>query len=644
MGNLLDKIQNTHDLKKLPQNDLPALAEEIRAYILDVVSKNGGHLASNLGAIHLTLALHYVFNSPQDKIIWDVSHQCYTHKILTGRKKAFKTLRKKDGISGFTKRDESEHDVFGTGHASTSISAALGIACANEFKNDKSKVVAVIGDGSMTGGLAFEGLNQTGHLKKNMIVVLNDNEMSISKNVGALSSFVSKMSTSSFANRLRKNATHFLKSIPSVGDMLYHFAKKGHTLITGLLTSGLLFECLDFRYLGPIDGHNTSELIEAFENIKKIDEPVLIHVLTRKGNGVSYAMEDPESYHGLGPFDVDTGKAIKKSDIPSYTKIFGETACELAKKDNKIIAITAAMKDGTGLDEFAKKFPKRFFDVGIAEEHAVTFAAGLASQGYKPIVSVYSTFLQRAYDQIVHDVCLQNLPVVFALDRAGIVGNDGPTHHGTFDLSYLRHIPNMTVMASKDENELRHMLYTATKINSPVAIRYPRGNGEGVKLDKNLKELPTGKAEVVKLDGGKEYILIVAIGNTVYPSLACAEKLNTENINVILINARFIKPLDKNLILKYATKASLTVTIEENALAGGFGSAVLEMLEAENLLSKIKLKRIGISDQFVSHGTQAELRDQIGLSPDNLFLQILDAYINVVKDKKKAKGLLSLIR
>ncbi len=613
---LIDKIEFPSDLKKLKKSELEVLAQEIRDYIVEIISKNGGHLASSLGVVELTIALHYVFDAPKDKIIWDVGHQAYTHKILTGRKEDFKTIRKYKGISGFPKMSESPYDTFTTGHSSTSISAGLGIASAKDLKNDDSKVIAVIGDGSMTGGIAYEGLNQAGALKKRLIVILNDNEMSIAPNVGALSSLLSRTFSKKKLQNIKKNLGDFLKSLPKVGDNMYQFVKKLEESVKTLITPGMLFEAFNFEYFGPIDGHNLDHLISMLNNVKEIEEPILLHVITKKGKGYSPAEDNPVYFHGVASFEVETGEVIKKSDVPpTYTDVFGSSMIKLAEKNDKIVAITAAMPEGTGLDKFSKLFPDRFFDVGIAEQHGVTFAAGMATQGFAPVVAIYSTFLQRAYDQILHDVCIESLPVIFAIDRGGIVGDDGPTHHGLFDLSYLRSLPNMVVMAPKDENEFSAMLHTAVSHKkSPIAIRYPRGGAEGVPIEKDTELISIGKGEVI-ING--EDILIIGIGKTVSDSIKAAKMLKEINISATVINARFVKPLDIDLIRSFAEKIPNIITVEENVLAGGFGSAVLEAL-AESGLSRFNFKRIGIPDAFVTHGSQKELREEYGITPESI--------------------------
>jgi 1-deoxy-D-xylulose-5-phosphate synthase len=594
----------------LGRGELYQLAGEIREKIIDTVSVTGGHLASSLGVVELTIALHHVFDSPRDKIIWDVGHQCYPHKLLTGRRGTFNTLRQYNGLSGFPKREESPHDAFNTGHSSTSISAALGMSVAKSLKDDGNRVIAVIGDGSMTAGLAFEGLNQAGHLEKDLIVVLNDNEMSISPNVGALSAYLNRVMTGQLVNRFRGQLKSLLQTIPGIGNSMIRIIKQAEESFKGFLTPGMLFEELGFKYVGPIDGHHIDHLIETFKNVREWHRPVLIHVITKKGKGYGPAELDPPSFHGVAPFDIKTGSQHKEGAARlSYSSVFGQTMVKLARTDPRIIAITAAMQNGTGLGTYAREFPNRIYDVGIAEQHAVTFAAGLASEGFKPVVAIYSTFLQRAYDQIVHDVCLPGLPVVLALDRSGIVGEDGPTHHGLFDISYLRHIPNLILMAPKDENEFQHMLNTATLLSQPVAIRYPRGKGEGVAMDGMLMALEVGKGEV--LVGGRD-LLLIPVGSMVYRACEAARQLREEGIEAAVVNPRFVKPLDSALLCSMAQGIGRVVTIEENILAGGFGSAVIELFQ-ERGLSHVKVLRIGISDQFLDQGPQVVLREKCGL-------------------------------
>jgi len=603
---LLPTIDSPADLRKLSPEQLPQLAAEIRQLIIEVVATNGGHLAPCLGVVELTLALHYVFNTPADKIIWDVGHQCYAHKLITGRRDRFHTLRQQNGLSGFPKRDESPYDAFNTGHSSTSISAGLGMAVAKDLKGDPTKTIAVIGDGSMTGGMAFEALNQAGHMDKNLIVILNDNEMSISPNVGALSSFLSRKLTGKTAVRMKKEMEHFLKSFSHVGENILSVLKRSEESLKSFFTPGMLFEALKFEYVGPIPGHQFESLLETLENVRDFSEgPVLIHVLTTKGKGYGPAEKNPGDFHGLGPFDIATGKPHSTNGPPTYTKVFGDTIIELAEHDPRITAITAAMPAGTGLIGFAKRFPDRFVDVGIAEQHAVTFAAGLAVEGMVPVVAIYSTFMQRALDQVIHDVCLQNLPVVFALDRGGLVGDDGPTHHGAFDLSFLRFIPNLILMAPKDENELRHMLYTAVHTPAPVAVRYPRGRGQGVATDEPLIRLPIGKGEILR-EGND--VLLLPLGNRVYPALEAAEGLAKLGIEAAVLNPRFIRPLDGELIGHWAKNNGKIITVEDNVKRGGFGSAVLELLAQRGINAQVRL--LGLPDRFMEHGSQEQLRRQ----------------------------------
>ncbi|TES88203.1 MAG: 1-deoxy-D-xylulose-5-phosphate synthase [Desulfobacteraceae bacterium] len=606
----LENINSPADLKGLSRSELPILAAEIRKVIIDVVSKNGGHLAPSLGTVELAIAIHFVFNAPADKIIWDVGHQSYAHKLLTGRRERFHTLRQFEGICGFTRMSESPYDAFSTGHSSTSISAGLGIACAKRLKNDKSKVVAVIGDGSMTAGLAYEGLNQAGDTNKNIIVILNDNDMSIARNVGALSSFLSRTFSAKYLQDFKKELGDFLKSLPKIGDDIYQFAKRSKESFKTFITPGMLFEAFNFEYFGPINGHNMNHLIDILNNIKCLNEPVLLHVTTKKGKGYPPAEKNPVYFHGVECFNADTGESINKEhSIPTYTQVFGETLLKMAKSDDRIIAVTAAMPEGTGLAKFAEAYPDRFFDVGIAEQHAVTFAAGLATEGFKPVVAIYSTFLQRAYDQILHDVCIEALPVVFAVDRGGIVGEDGATHNGAFDFSYLRSLPNMVVMAPKDENELCRMLTTSLAHNGPIAVRYPRGTGEGVKMENQDLPIPIGKGEVLKKG---DDVLILAIGRSVIEALTAHSTLTEQGISATVVNCRFVKPLDADLIGALAKEIPRIVTVEENVRQGGFGSAVLECLSDKGITGFL-LECIGIPDTFVEHGPQKVLRSKYGI-------------------------------
>jgi len=608
---ILEKINKPSDLRLIKKELLPELAKEIRDFMLSSVSNTGGHLAPSLGAVEIAIALHYVFEAPKDKIIWDVGHQAYAHKILTGRHSQFATLRQTGSISGFPKISESGYDAFGTGHSSTAISAALGFAVARDLKDEKHKVVAVVGDGALTGGLAYEGLLNTGHSGTDILVILNDNEMFISRRVGALAAYLTKLLTGGLYNKLYKRVDKFLSRIHFWGSQIMRIAKRFRVL----LFPGMLFEEMGFVYLGPVDGHDIGKLIEILSKVKNLKGPVLLHILTKKGKGYAPAEDNPTAFHGVGSFNIITGEPIARAKFPTYTKIFSQTLVKLARENEKIIAITAAMADGVGLVDFQKEFPKRFFDVGIAEGHAVTFAAGLAASGYKPVVAIYSTFLQRAIDEIIHDVCLQNLPVVFAIDRAGIVGEDGATHQGAFDLSYLRMIPNIVIMTPSDENELQNMLKTAFTLNCPVAIRYPRGNGVGVKLEKDIKILPVGKSEIVK--EGKE-LFILAAGSLVGVSLDVAHKFQSENISCGVVNIRFVKPLDIDLIKNILQKTKKIVTIEENVISGGFGSAVCELLKDAD----VKIHTIGLPDKFVEHGRQNEIREKYGLTSDKIHINI----------------------
>ena len=618
---LLENINSPADLKGLDLKELEHLAEEIRQKIVETVSETGGHLAPSLGVVELTLALHYVFDAPKDKIIWDVGHQAYAHKLITGRRDRFHTLRTFGGISGFPKREESPYDTFDTGHSSTSISAGLGITTAKALKGERSRVISIIGDGSMTAGLAFEGLNQAGHTEKDLIVVLNDNAMSISPNVGAFSSFLSrKMTARSFVN-LRKELSNFVRSIPGVGENIVNLIRKSEDSFITFFTPGMLFEAFKFRYIGPIRGHRLDRLIETFKNTLSLEGPVLVHVMTVKGKGYTPAEEDPCHYHGVGCFDISTGSPTKGSaePPPSYTEVFGDTMVDMGQKEKRLFAITAAMPEGTGLNKFAEAYPERFLDVGIAEQHAVTFAAGLASEGFIPVVAIYSTFLQRAYDQIIHDVCLPNLHVVFCLDRGGLVGEDGPTHHGHFDITYLRSLPNITLMAPKDENELRQMLYTALTHSGPVAIRYPRGTGLGVPMDPEYKAIPIGESEILR--EGKD-LLIIALGSMVSPAMEAAAILEEEDLSVGVANCRFVKPLDKALA-DQASAVGRVLVVEENIRQGGLGSAVLESFSDMDI-KNVRLKRIGLPDKFVEHGPLGFLREKYGLDSSGILKEARD--------------------
>jgi 1-deoxy-D-xylulose-5-phosphate synthase len=613
---ILDIVDNPQDLKKISKEKLSILAKEIREEIINTISINGGHLAPSLGVVELTVAIHYVFDSPSDKIIWDVGHQSYAHKILTGRKNEFKTIRTYSGLSGFPSRSESKHDAFGVGHSSTSISAALGFATARDIKNENYKAVAVIGDGSMTGGLAFEGLQNAGHLKKNMLVILNDNEMFISQKVGAVAEYLTKLLTAGVARKVEEKVLKAVSKLHNFGSHFRKFIKRAKVI----LFPGMLFEEMGFTYIGPVQGHDINNLIVILENIKDIEGPVLLHVITKKGKGYAPAENKPIKFHGVGKFDVKTGEVVKTHEI-TYTKIFSDTLIKLARSDKKIIAITAAMPEGTGLDRFAKEFPNRYFDVGIAEEHAITFAAAMAADDMKPVCAIYSTFMQRAIDNIIHDVALQNLPVTFVLDRAGLVGEDGGTHHGSFDLSYLNYIPNLIIMSPADENELQHMLKTALNSNKPCAVRYPKGVGVGIKLDKSPCVLKIGKGIVVK-EGND--ICFLAIGSHVNTCLKATQLLEKDNIKASVINMRFLKPLDVDIIKEKLLKTKKFVTVEENSLIGGFGESV------KNVLFGIgaEVECIGLPDKFVEHGNVKILREKYGFTPESIAKKALKMFAN----------------
>lgn len=610
---VLDQVKTPEDLRRLEFKKLEQLAGEIRELIISTVAKTGGHLAPNLGAVELTIAIHRVFDTPNDKVIWDVGHQCYAHKILTGRRERFCTLRQFGGLSGFPARAESIYDVFGTGHASTSISAALGMAKARDLNRDKYAVAAVIGDGALTGGMAFEALNHAGHIKADLIVILNDNEMSIDRNVGALSGYLTRLRADPMYHRSREEFEALIQRIPAIGTKMLRVLERLKDSVKYLVVPGMFFEELGWTYLGPVNGHKIPALVNTLQKAKTVKGPVLVHVVTRKGKGYPPAEKDPDLFHGVGPFEVQTGK-VKGSERVSYTEVFGKTLLRLGEEDPRIVAITAAMPAGTGLRQFAQRFPHRFFDVGIAEQHAVTLAGGLAAAGWRPVVAIYSTFLQRAYDQIIHDVCLQKLPVIFALDRGGIVGEDGATHQGVFDIAYLRSVPNMAVMAPMDENELQHMLKTALAYNGPCAIRYPRGSGTGCGMDRNPRPIPFGQGLVMR-DG--QDVSIFAVGNTVSAALEASERLAAGGTRAAVINVRFIKPIDEALLLHFARETRRVITIEEGVLAGGFGSAVAELL-MDRGLNDVELLRLGINDTFVEHGAPAVLREKYGLTAEGI--------------------------
>jgi len=624
MQRLIETINNPADLRKLKLTDLPILAKEIREEIVTAVSRNGGHLSSSLGAVELAIAIHYTFDTPRDIVLWDVGHQAYGHKMLTGRLKSFSTLRQLGGLSGFPNKDEApDYDIVTCGHSSTSISTALGLVLAKSLEKEKGKAVVVIGDAALAGGMAFEALNHAGQMKKNLIVILNDNELSISKSVGALSRYLNRIITNPAYNKIRVDVERVLKRIPRFGFRAYRAARKLEEGLKNLLIPGMLFEEMGFRYFGPIDGHNTAQLINVFRNVMELDEPLLIHVVTKKGKGYKPAEDSPSAFHSTGPFDIATGIPVKKCARETFTEAFSSKMIELAQNNPKIVGVSAAMIDGTGFNEFARAFPERFFDVGIAEEHAVGLSAGLARGGFRPVTAIYSTFLQRSYDQIVHDVCLQNLPVVFCLDRAGIVGEDGPTHHGIFDIAYLRHIPNLTVMAPKDTDELKAMLDYALKLPHPAAIRYPRGSMPILSNEAQLilarhavgrEGIETGKAETIKK--GRD-LAIIAIGSMVFTALEVAALLMKKGIDASVINARFVVPLDGEAIEEICRGTKKIVTIEEGVLEGGFGSAVLEFLERENLIG-MKVKRIGLPRRFIEHGKREELFQKYNLTPGGI--------------------------
>ena len=606
--NLLDKINSPKDLKKLTRSELVTLCDEIRSFIIESVSKTGGHLSSNLGVIELTVALHYVFDCPQDKFIWDVGHQTYPHKILTGRKKKMGSLRALDGISGFPKISESDYDIFGTGHSSTSISAALGMAEALKKKNLDHKAIAIIGDGAMTAGMAFEGLNNAGDSKNNILVILNDNDMSISKNVGALNNYLAKLMSGNLYGSIKRSSKAVLSAIPP----MLEFAKRAEEHVKGMVIPGTLFEEFGFNYIGPIDGHDLNALVDTLNNLKALQGPQLLHVATQKGFGYEPAETDPNKFHGVGQFSLSDGAQPLKIKKATYTDVFGDWVVDMAMIDKKLCAITPAMLDGSGLNKFSEKFPDRFFDVGIAEQHAITFAAGLACENYKPVIAIYSTFLQRAYDQLIHDVALQNIPMLFAIDRAGIVGQDGPTHSGSFDLSFLRCIPNILIMAPSNENECRQMLFTGFKFKGISVVRYPRGPGPGSAIKSKMTAIPIGKAEVIRKG---RTIALLAFGNMLEEALKAGDK-----INATVVNMRFIKPLDIKLIRDLGSSHKLLVTLEENTISGGAGSAVLEVISEYDL--KCQSLRIGIPDKFVEQGSQEQLRKKYGLDAASIIKSI----------------------
>lgn len=622
----LENINSPKDLRALPIDQLQTVADEIRQYILETMSRVGGHTGASLGAVELAVALHYAFDTPVDRVVWDVGHQAYAHKILTGRRNELPTIKQYGGLSPFLRRDESEYDCFGAGHASTSLSAALGMAVARDKQGDTNHVCAIIGDSSLAGGMAMEAINQAGHLKSRLIVILNDNEMSIAPAVGALTGYLNRLREAQSYHKFKDEVEGTLRSVPGVGERLRQAAKHVKDAIAAAVLPGALVHELGFKYIGYVDGHNVPALVRALEEAKKIEGgPVIVHALTTKGKGYPSDEKHYYAWHATGPFDLETGAAIKSSKPapPTYTEIFGRTMCELMERDEKIVALTAAMPDGTGVDKILEKFPERSFDVGIAEEHAVTFCAGMACEGLKPIAAIYSTFLQRGFDQIVHDVLLQELNVKFAMDRAGIVGADGPTHHGLLDIAYLRGYPNIVLMAPKDEAEMRDMLYTMMEHDGAAAIRYPRGNGYGVDISREPQLLEIGKSEIMRDNGGE--VAIIAYGSMVHPSVAAAEQLAKEDIEATVINARFVKPLDSEMILALAKTKRLIVTVEEAYLAGGFGSAVMELLEANDLLDKVKVVRMGVPDRIVTHGDPKLLLAKYGLDADGIYTKVKES-------------------
>lgn len=611
---LLKNIHSPADLKRLSPEQFPELCQEVREQILAVVSNVGGHLASNLGVVELTVALQYLLDTPNDKIVWDTSNQAYTHKLLTGRREQFHTLRQYGGLSGFCKREESAYDTFNAGHAGTGVSAAFGMVEAREQRGEKHKVVCVVGDGAMTAGMTLEGLHHAGGMNKDFLVVLNDNQMSISRNVGAISAYLNRTFTGEFYARMREETGQLLRKIPHIGLEVQKIARRAEELAKGAILPGLLFEELGFQYAGPIDGHNFEHLLPTLENVLKMKGPVLLHVITKKGLGYQAAMDNPVWFHACPPFVRETGVPAKKAVRPSYTSMAVDALIKVARQDKRVVAITAAMCEGTGLNAFEKEFPERIYDVGIAEQHAVTFAAGMAAQGMKPVVALYSTFLQRAYDQVVHDVATQNLPVTFCIDRGGLVAEDGTTHHGAFDFAFLRHVPNMVVAAPKDENELQHLIKTCVSYDGPASVRYARGVSLGVPMDPEPTTLPIGKGELLR--EGTD-VAIVAIGVTVWPAMKAAERLAQEGISAAVVNARFVKPLDTELILKTAKNVRCLVTVEEGCKMGGFGSAVLETLSDAGLMLRTKV--LGLPDWYIEQGPQDLLRERYGLTADGIY-------------------------
>ncbi|MBS1770613.1 MAG: 1-deoxy-D-xylulose-5-phosphate synthase [Acidobacteria bacterium] len=639
----LDEINSPADLRQYRIEDLQAIADETRQYIIDTCSRIGGHTGASLGAVELAVAMHYVFDTPRDRLVWDVGHQAYAHKILTGRREQLKAIKQPGGISGFLRRDESEYDTFGAGHASTSISAALGMAVARDIKKEDFHVCALIGDSSLAGGMAMEAVNQAGHLKSRLIVILNDNEMSIAPAVGALSRYLNRIKEAQSYHDWKEGIGDALQSVPGIGDRLRAAAKSVKDAIAAAVLPGALVNELGFKYIGYVDGHNVPMLVRALEEAKKVDDgPVIVHAITQKGKGFPNPEKNYYAYHATGPYDPKTGLPYKstKAAPPSYTQVFGETMCELMEQDERIIGLTAAMPDGTGIDKVLEKFPERAFDVGIAEQHAITFCAGMACEGLKPVAAIYSTFLQRGFDQLIHDVCLQDLDVTFAMDRAGIVGADGPTHHGLLDITYLRGYPNIVVMAPKDEAEMRDMMLTAIEHPGPAALRYPRGNGVGVDISESPKKLEIGRGEVLREGADAS---IIAYGSMVYPSLAAADILAARGIKVQVINARFVKPLDADLILKAAADHEAIITVEEGYLAGGFGSAVIELLEENGLQDSVKVARLGVPDEIVTHGDPKVLLGQYGLDGEGIAAKV-EATLEALRKPSAAESRIRAVR
>jgi 1-deoxy-D-xylulose-5-phosphate synthase len=631
---LLQTIDSPADLRRLRPEQLQEVASEIRQHILETMSRIGGHTGASLGAVELAVALHYAFDTPADRVVWDVGHQAYAHKILTGRREQLSTIKQYGGLSGFLKREESDYDTFGAGHASTSLSAALGMAIARDRQGQSHHVCAVIGDASLAGGMAMEAINQAGHLKTRLIVLLNDNEMSIAPAVGALTGYLNRLRGAQGYHRFKDEVGETLLSIPTFGERLHHAAKTVKDALAAAVLPGALVSELGFKYIGYVDGHNPRSLVAALREAQQIkDGPVIVHALTTKGKGYPAGEKNYYAWHATGPFELATGQPIKsaKASAPAYTQVFGQTMCELMAKDEKIVALTAAMPDGTGVDQILVNFPERAFDVGIAEQHCVTFAGGMACEGLKPVATIYSTFLQRAYDQVMHDICIQKLNVTFAMDRAGIVGGDGPTHHGLLDIAYLRPMPNMIVMAPKDEGEMRDMMLTAIEYNGPAALRYPRGNGVGCDISRAPQTLEIGKGEILR-DGGAD-VAIVAYGSMVYPSLKAAEQLAADGIETTVVNARFVKPLDAGLLLALARTRRLIVTVEEAYLAGGFGSAVMELLEENGLQDKVRVVRMGVPDRLVTHGDPKLLLAKYGLDPDGIYTRVKES-VEVLEDRR----------